>query len=281
MSSTMLTCLIALSKDMGNYYAGTTTGAGSATTLVDATLMGKANDWITDNTFVILTAEPAGNANIYDERKVSSLDNTTGTLTTLTFAAAPGTGITYILNRLFSPSEQNQALVQAAKSAYPFLHKPILDATLTITANAPTKDISSLGLAQNQPTKIEYCTNTTVTYPNWITIRDWRVTTAGILYLPENMPACTLRITGMGYLDFLLTGSVSTAWTAAIAVDEPQLQILLAEAAIYLYKQMAGSYTAGGREYAIERTQYWLAERLKRINAYSMPLPPIRTVWGV
>lgn len=281
MSSTLYSCKNSLSKDIGDGLAGTTTSAGTATTLVDASLMAKANDFITDNSWVFLTSEPAGSAAIYDERKVQSLDNTTGTLTCLAFAAAPGTGITYDLNRLFSPTQQNEALVYAAKSGYPWIHKPILDISLTVTANAPTKDISTIGFAQNQPTQVEYCELPSVTYPIWTIIRDWRVTTAGILYLPSSMPASTLRLTGMGYLDFLLTGAVSTAWTATIALDNPQTQILTAEAAIYLYNQMAGSYTTGGREYATERLAWWVNERNKRRLQFGMPVPAPRTHWGV
>ena len=89
-----------LAAQMGDRWNGTTSGAGSSTTMVDAALMAKANDWIGDDAYVFLTEEPAGAAAIYDERKISSLSNTAGTLTTLAFAAAPGTGIDYEINRM-------------------------------------------------------------------------------------------------------------------------------------------------------------------------------------
>jgi len=48
MSTTLLAAEQALSKEIGDYWSSTTTGAGSSTTLVDSALMAKANDWITD-----------------------------------------------------------------------------------------------------------------------------------------------------------------------------------------------------------------------------------------
>jgi hypothetical protein len=127
MSTSLINALGELSKQVSDYLSSTTTGAGSATTLVDASLMGRSNDFITDNTYVMLLEEPTSTAAIYDERKVTSLDNTTGTLTTLTFAQAPGTGIDYSLHRLFEPGEKSRALVYAAKKSYPYLHKQVRD----------------------------------------------------------------------------------------------------------------------------------------------------------
>ena len=125
MSTTLLAAMQELSKQLNDSWQSTTTGAGSATTLVDSALLAKANDWITDDTWSFLTEEPASSAAIYDERKVSSLDNSSGTLTTLTFAAAPGTGIDYEVHRLFSPSEKRRALVAAARRIYPDVYNEI------------------------------------------------------------------------------------------------------------------------------------------------------------
>ncbi len=280
MSTSLYNCESSLSKDIGDYWRGTATGAGSTTTIVDTALCAKANDWITDDAYDYCE-DMTGDTYNESERKISSLDNTTGTLTTLARAGAIGSGAIYRVHRLFNASDKRTALIHAAKTGFPHIHKPILDTTLTLTANAPTKDISTLGLAQNQPTWIEYCESPSATYPIWITIRDWTVTPAGILYLPENMPACTLRISGIGYLDFLKSSAVSTAWDSTIALDEPQIKILSAEAAIYLYNQMAGSWTAGGKRDATERLAYWMTERQKRVNQFGMPQPKPRTVWGV
>src|SRR3990167_10269023 len=119
MTTTLLAAEQALSKELVDYWSSTTTGAGSTTTLVDTALISRANDWIADETWAFLIEEPTGDAAIYDERKVSSLDNSTGTLTNLAFAGTPGSGIDYEIHRLFSPSDKRRALVAAARRIYP------------------------------------------------------------------------------------------------------------------------------------------------------------------
>ena len=101
MATTLLNCEIILSKQLGDYWSSSTTSAGTDTTMIDTALKAKTNDWIDGDRemYVFLIEEPTGNAAIYDERKISSLDNSTGTLTTLAFLAAPGTGIDYEINR--------------------------------------------------------------------------------------------------------------------------------------------------------------------------------------
>jgi hypothetical protein len=119
MSTSLLEAEQELSKQLGDYWSSTTTGAGTNSTLVDTALKAKENDWISGDCWAFLIEEPAGAAAIYDERKATSLDNDDGTLTTLAFAAAPGTGIDYEVHRLFSPSEKRRALVYAARAIYP------------------------------------------------------------------------------------------------------------------------------------------------------------------
>ena len=127
MTTSLLSAEAELSKQMGDYWSSTTTGAGLSTTLVDTALKAKANDWIDgdEEMYAFLVEEPVGSATIYDERKISSLDNSDGTLTTLAFDAAPGTGIDYEVHRLFTPSEKRRALVNAAKKIFPHLFKEI------------------------------------------------------------------------------------------------------------------------------------------------------------
>jgi hypothetical protein len=428
MSSSLFNSYLAVSKDMADYYAGLTTGAGTATTMVDAALMGKQNDWITDNTFVILSDEPTGSAAIYDERKVSSLDNTTGTLTTLTFAAAPGTGIDYYLNRLFSPSDIRTALVQAAKLVHPSLftrvwdesHRAgnwlkdgsmdvwtstsaltywtksaltetqtstarlfmngsyscklstaagyigqsiadnddlkylrgkhvtftgrgwcdtasclrlaIYDGTTTtyssyhagnsawdnvtdpwsvdadisetatevafrvyfdvLTANAyvddlrvmgtfyPKINIHDLNLAQDRPIRISYFPNEdNLLSP--IPIRNYVLDT-DYIYLDEAYAGNRLRIEGIGYLDYLASGVSSTDWTATIAIDEPQLKILSAQAVVWLYQQMSmPNYSSDIRNSFAETKTFWEQELAKRKAVFGMRPPVARTHWSV
>ncbi len=132
MTTTLLNCEILLSKQLGDYWGSTTTGAGTSTTLIDAALKAKANDWIDGDRemYAFLIEEPAGSAAIYDERKIASLAISSGTLTTLAFAAAPGTGIDYEVHRLFTPSEKRRALVHAAKAIYPHLFIEVRDESM-------------------------------------------------------------------------------------------------------------------------------------------------------
>lgn len=131
MSTSLLNAEIALSKELGDYWSSTTDGAGDSTTLVDSALKAKTDDWLTDEAYVILLEEPAGSAAIYDIRKATSLDASAGEITTLAFAAAPGTGIDYSLHRLFSPAEKKRALIKAAQEmVYPALFKEIWDESL-------------------------------------------------------------------------------------------------------------------------------------------------------
>ena len=429
MSTTLITAVQELSRQLSDYWSSTTTGAGSTTTLVDSALLAKANDWVTDNTTSFLIEEPTGSAAIYDERKISSLDNTTGTLTTLAFAAAPGTGIDYEIHRLFSPSEKRLALVAAARRIYPQLFQEIYDETLvsgnwlkdgsfekwssssalsfwtgatvtltqTTTAGyfrhgttscklsgatgtlvqkwvAGTADfddlkelrgesvtftlaawcdtasslrisindgttttysdyhagnsawadddspmtvtqaisatatgvtltvhyttgaiayiddarviggvrtrlyIGHLGLSRNQPHQVSIKQGN-----RWVTTRDCVVDIDGYLHLPVFYPPdCSLRIRGIGYLDFLVSGAASTAWTATVALDQPQIEILIAEAALYLYTIMSlPNFETGTRKEYQEALGFWQQERDRRISKFGMRAPPATISWGV
>lgn len=438
MASTLAAALIALSKDLSDYWASTTTGAGSSTTIVDTSLLTKANDWITDETYVFLTEEPAGSAAIYDERKASSLDNSTGTVTTLAFAAAPGSGIDYEIHRLFSPSDKRIALVQAAKDIYPHLYAHIvneelvsgnwledgsferwddsttptkwtattLTATQTTTAgyfihgstsvalsttagtlsqgwaagsadnddlkylrgrsvtftlqvwcdtadavrisanDGTTQTYSSyhdggsawterdprndtlyvnqyidvnatqvtftvhyednsatcyvddarvlspyrnklyvghLGFADNKPHKVWIEPRYGSQSEPWIQVRDYRVDNSGYLYIPATYPDDRrLRLEGIGYLDFLASGSASTAWTATIALNEPELQVLSAQAALWLYKNMSlPNDESGTREEYQKTVGFWIDEVSKRKSKYGMKAPGATIHWGI
>ena len=128
MTTSLEAANVLLSKELGDYWSSTTTGAGAATSLVDTALKAKANDWIDgDREMYAIVREGT-----YDglERKISSLNNSNGTLTILAYAGAPGTGIDYEVHRLFTPSEKRRALVHAAKAIYPHLFIEIRDETM-------------------------------------------------------------------------------------------------------------------------------------------------------
>jgi len=432
MSTSLLNAEIALSKDLGDYWSGTTTsaGAGGGTTVIDTALKAKANDWITDEAYDMITS------GTYDEeeRKVSSLDNSDGTLTTLAHGGQIASSVTYRVHRLFSASDKRIALIDAAKSSFPYLFNRINNNTLvsgnwlrdgsfeewtdvatltrwttttvittqtstagyvrhgtysckldtaagTVTMSisndadlqflrgknvtfscqgycdtasclrlsvndgttqtyseyhegdsAWTEDnprndgfyvsqyiepnateitftihhgsatatsyvddarvisdlrsklyIGHLGLAQNVPHIVEIEREYYSNYEPWIKIRDWGVDKNGYLHIPTSyMKDRRIRIRGIGYLDFLLSGDSSNDWSATIDIDEPQLKILISEAIIYLYTQMAlPNYESGTRESYQQMMTFWAQKSAERKAKYGMPTLPSTVSWGI
>jgi len=117
----------------------------------------------------------------------------------------------------------------------------------------------------------------------WTRLSNYFLDKDGYLYLPTNYPSdYRLRIRGIGYLDFLVSGVSSTAWTATIALDEPQLEILVAEAALYLYTQMSlPNFESGTREQYQQALEFWKQESADRRAKYSMVSPPASIHFGV
>ncbi len=421
MTTSMILAQGELSRQLGDRWASTSTGAGSTTTFVDTALMAQANDWIQDQPYLMLTEEPASTASIYDIRKVTALDNSTGTLTNLAFSQAPGTGIDYELHRLFHPDDKNRALVYASRAAYPSIHEVVrteeivagnwlsdgslerwtssTDPTLwtadTLTVTQTTTGIfvkhglnsakldtaagflyqdiglwddlerlagrnvtftiqghcdtaSCLRIAINDGTTTTFSdyhpgdsawtedrTPLTVTAtidktPTDVEFRIYHDVAAATSYaddarvigpdgarqyighlgLAQNLPHrvsveqsdynnrapfltldsveydpesgfmrtpglkdLRLRIEGMGYLDFLVSGVSSTAWTAIININSPQTDILVAQAALYLYTIMSmPNFDSGTTERFQQMMGFWQQELLRRKNLFRMPM---------
>ena len=434
MSTTLLNSAIALSKDLGDHWASTTTsdGAADGTTLVDTALKAKANDWVTDEAWVMLTEEPTGGAtSLYEERKLSSLSNTAGTLTVLAFGEKVVSGIDYQAHRLFSPSEKRLALISAARTTFPWLFAEVrnesktsgnwllngdveiwalstypdywrvsaVTATATTTAklfrrgstscklsgaagylyqdwtlvddlkelrgqtatfsakgwsdtasslrlsvndgttttystyhpgnsawtdenggtwyvsanisstatdvafrvyrdSATSTDyiddlrvtcgyydkvyIGDLSLARTRPHRVSYQYESLRFQEPWNNVRNFRVDSDNYLYLPDVPRDCILRIEGLGYLDYLVSGASSTAWTATIAVDDPQLKILTAEAVLYLHRQMVfPNNTSGDEKLWAEGYKRWMGELETRKSKFSMIAPHVQANWGI
>ncbi len=142
--------------------------------------------------------------------------------------------------------------------------------------------IGHLGLAQNRPHRVEIEPSYYSQEEPWYLVRDTKVDTGGYLYLPySTIQDRRLRIRGVGYLDFLASGVSSTAWTATINIDSPQLEILVAGAALYLYTQMSmPNFSQGTREKYMEMIGYWTEETKKRAAQFGMRPPPTTIHWG-
>jgi len=131
MSVTLESVMLELSRQIGDFWASAATSGGSSTTIVDTALMAKANDWISDapaemhDRITSLTYDE-------EERKISSLDNSDGTLTTLAHGGTIATATTYEIHRMFSASEKRRALVYAARQGFPYIFERIIDESKTV-----------------------------------------------------------------------------------------------------------------------------------------------------
>ena len=285
MSTTLLNSEISLSKQIGDYWDSTTTSAGAegGTTVIDTELKAKSNNWIDADSAEMFDMITSGT---YDEqeRSISSLDNSEGTLTVLAHGGQIASGVTYRVHRLFSASEKRRALIHGAKEGFPHIHKSIWDESTAIDDDYLYKeiDISSLGLANNQPLQIWQSSDKSDDGIPWYPIRNYTIDKDGKLWLHEGICGYDLRIVGIGYLDFLAASVASTSWSATIAIDSPQLNILVAQAAIYLCDQMImPNFTSGTNKSWIQARQYWEVQLKKRNAKFGMPVPPILVNWGV
>lgn len=285
MSTTLANCRILLSKQLGDYWASaTTTTADPATTvLIDTDLKAKADDWIPDDAYDLITE--SGHTNEHEERKILKLDNDSGLLTVLAHSATIDASVGYEIHRLFTASEKRRALIHAAKAGFPFIFKEIRDQSLTAPASTTDRiDISSLGLAQNKPHQVWQKPTADILEEPWIFLRHWYVGSDGYLYCRTWTEDYTLRIIGIGYLDFVDDdGVVGTDWDDdSIDIDSPQTEILVAEAAIYLCNQKVIPTDVSGESDKWERAlAYWKRELRDRQAKFGMAAPSATIKWGV
>ena len=143
--------------------------------------------------------------------------------------------------------------------------------------------IGDLGLAQNYPHIIEQSPDGLIQDEPWEILRDWEISGDGFLYLPYGSQNYQLRVRGMGYLDFLVSGASSEDWAATIAIDSPQTEILIAAAIIYLYRQklQPGTGTAAVSGRYAGALAFWDHELAIRRARCGMVAPPATVNWGV
>ena len=120
--------LVGFSRFIGDYWAGETTGAGDAQTLVDAALARRGDEGWTDY-YARITK--AGHGALWQVRRAINFASETGSLALLpAFGAATGSGTAYELHR-YDPAEKFTALDEGAIRAYPDLGTTVFDDTLT------------------------------------------------------------------------------------------------------------------------------------------------------
>lgn len=125
MSTTLLEAEVLLSKELGDYWssAATADGLAGGTTLIDADLKAKADDWITDNAYDMITSGVQDE----EERKILSLDNDSGTITMFAHDGQIKNEVTYRIHRLWTASEKRIALIDSIKRAYPHIFTEVRD----------------------------------------------------------------------------------------------------------------------------------------------------------
>ncbi|KKN78434.1 hypothetical protein LCGC14_0349660 [marine sediment metagenome] len=132
MTTTLLNCEVILSKQIGDYWEGTTTSASGAITIVDTALIRFPDDWITDVSYDMVTSGSRSE----EERKISHANSSvsTGTLSVGTHGGSIASGVTYRVHRLFEASEKRRALITAAKNIFPECYDMVWDESL-VTGN--------------------------------------------------------------------------------------------------------------------------------------------------
>ena len=199
MSTTLENAMIELSKQIGDFWDGTSTSAGAAggTTLVDTGLKAKANDWITDETYDRITSGTYDN----EERKASALDNSTGTLTILAHTGQIASSVTYEIHRLFTANEKRKALIYAARSCFPYLFDRIRDENLTVGnwLRDPSLEWSWISTTANTYWVASTVTMTkSTTYPYYTRgVTGMKLDTAvGFVYQSDTQNADLLKLAG-------------------------------------------------------------------------------------
>jgi len=179
MSTTLINSVVALSKDLGDYYAGTATSSGNTggTTLVDTSLMSKNDDWLDSTASEMWDLITSGT---YDEeeRRIDSLESASGVLTVTAHGGQIASAVTYQIHRMWSASEKRIALIDAAKDAYPYIFDKVFDET-KITGNW-LKDGS-----------FEIWTSATA-LTNWTTDTSTVGQTATVLYYKHGTYSCKI-----------------------------------------------------------------------------------------
>jgi hypothetical protein len=143
--------------------------------------------------------------------------------------------------------------------------------------------IGHLGFAQNRPIQVDIETSNYSQGEPKHALRNIDVDPSGYMYLPSSTPSnFRLRLRGMGYLQFLSSGVESTDWAATVDIDEPQLSVLYAAAALYLYQQQMMPNLGGGdtQEYSMGY-KFWREELVRRQEVFGMVRPSARVNWTI
>jgi hypothetical protein len=137
--------------------------------------------------------------------------------------------------------------------------------------------VGDLGLAQNTPHAVYVEDSDYSQYEPWVRLANYTVDKDGWMHLPSFCADRRLRVEGIGYLDFLASGASSTLWTATIDINSPQTKILVAQAIVWLCRQMISpNFTSDHNAQWNHFRQDWIQELESRKAKYGM-MPPSAT----
>jgi len=158
-----------------------------------------------------------------------------------------------------------------------------IDDARILAGGSPRQYVGQLGLEQNNPIEMEYEPNYYSNDEPWVKFSDYEVDyEGGYLHIGSEIPADRrMRIKGNKVLNFLdASGDASTGWEATINLNQPQLDILVADAAVYLYETVSVPNFDAGMVEQFQRAALMWRDRLReRIRKYAMNHLPVSIRW--
>lgn len=141
--------------------------------------------------------------------------------------------------------------------------------------------IGDLAFPDRKPTIVEQAHDANIHRERWTVLRNWWVDSDDYLHLPEGTMNDRLRITGKGYLDFLVAGASSTAWTSTVNVNSPQTDIIVALAIQHIYETVSPTnYSAGDAAAYQAEADRWKGKLAEYISRFAMESPPVTVQSG-
>lgn len=249
-----------LSKDLGDYYFQTTTGAGTTATVVSAPLTEQdVDDFVTKPSTVYIVGGQTNGPSSDEERRIAEEGLVTDTITVRRAFSAMATGLEFEVHRLFTGEEKNDALNKALNLIVPIVWKHV-STTVTVVADQHEYSLSAAGFYRNEPHQVNLVSDgdTEHEFPIYGT----EMRGASTLYLPY-LPGAgrTIRLRGIG--------------TAAISdMDDGELSILTARAGMYLAEQGQNQGPQDRRTFFQELGQRMERSFAERVTRFMKPAPP-------
>ncbi len=147
-----------VSRYLGDWKPGTTTGAGTAVSLVDSNLRIETEDsFLSSDSNRTLIHLPTGRDGLSSAETVlaTGFRPRTGTVAITPTGAAIATSVSYEIHRLFSPTDKDDAVTEAISKCWPVVFKRVVD-DYTWVVDQQDYDISASGLFNNSPRQVHW-----------------------------------------------------------------------------------------------------------------------------